>query len=217
MPWFFDVARVIVRMLLFLFTDWQVRGRENVPSEGAVIVVANHINLTDPPILGVSLGRKTVFMAKKEVFHSRFLSYFLRGCGVFPVHRGQLDREALRQANQLLTRGLALIMFPEGSRSKTTQLQPAFPGSALIALRNGVPILPVGIAGTEKIKGKAWLLRRPRVIINIGHLFSPPPVGGKLTKVELARLTNSIMARIAELLPLEYRGHYAEGLNDTKD
>lgn len=217
MPWFFDVARVIVRMLLFLFTNWQVRGRENIPREGAVIVVANHINLTDPPILGVSLGRKTVFMAKKEVFHSRFLSYFLRGCGVFPVHRGQLDREALRQANQLLTRGLALIMFPEGSRSKNDQLQPAFPGSALIALRNGVPILPVGIAGTEKIKGIAWLLRRPRVIINIGHLFSPPPVGGKLTKVELAGLTNSIMARIAELLPLEYRGHYAEGLNDTKD
>ena len=213
MLWFYDVVRVMVRMLLLLFTDWQVRGRENTPSEGAVIVVANHINLTDPPILGVSLGRKTVFMAKKEIFRSRFLSYFLRGCGVFPVHRGRLDREAMRQASKVLTKGLALIVFPEGSRSKNTQLQPAFPGSALIALRNDVPILPVGIAGTEKIRGIAWLLRRPRVIVNIGHPFFLAPAGSKLTKVELAGLTDSMMARIAELLPLEYRGHYAEPRN----
>lgn len=213
MLWFYDVVRVMVRMLLLLFTDCQVRGRENIPNEGAVIIVANHINLTDPPILGVSLGRKTVFMAKKEVFRSRFLSYFLRGCGVFPVHRGRLDRGAMRQASKVLTEGLALIVFPEGSRSKNTQLQPAFPGSALIALRNGVPILPIGITGTEKIKGIAWLLRRPRVILNIGHPFFLSPAGSKLTKVELAGLTDSMMARIAELLPLEYRGHYAEPRN----
>ncbi len=116
----------------------------------------------------------------------------------------------MRQASKVLTKGLALIVFPEGSRSKNTQLQPAFPGSALIALRNDVPILPVGIAGTEKIRGVAWLLRRPRVIVNIGHPFSLAPAGSKLTKVELAGLTDSMMARIAELLPLKYRGHYAE-------
>jgi len=206
-----------VKMLLLLFTDWQVRGKENIPSEGAVIVVANHLNLTDPPILGVSLGRKAAFMAKKELFRSRLSSYFFRGLGAFPVYRGQLSRGVLRQANQVLTRGLALIMFPEGSRSKNAQLQPAFPGSALVALRNETPVLPVGITGTEKIKGIAWLLRRPKVIINIGHPLSLPPAGSKLTKVELAGLTDSIMARIAELLPLEYRGHYVGGLNGTKD
>ncbi len=209
MLWFYDVVRVMVRMLLLLFTDWQVRGRENTPSEGAVIVVANHINLTDPPILGVSLGRKTVFMAKKEIFRSRFLSYFLRGCGVFPVHRGRLDREAMRQASKVLTKGLALIVFPEGSRSKNTQLQPAFPGSALIALRNDVPILPVGIAGTERLKGAGWLLSRPHITVNIGSPFRLPLANGKLSKTELAELTNLMMRHIAELLPVEYRGHYA--------
>ena len=208
MPWFYYVARVIMRMLLLLFTDWQVRGRENIPSEGAVIVVANHINLTDPPILGVSLGRKAVFMAKKELFHSRFSSYFVRGFGAFPVHRRQLGREALRQADQALTRGLALIMFPEGTRSRNAQLQPALSGSALVACRNGVPILPVGIAGTEKIRGVAWLLHRPQITVNIGHPFSLPPVKGKLTKGELAELTSHIMERIAGLLPQEYRGNY---------
>ncbi len=213
MPWFYYVVRVIVRILLLLFTDLEVRGKENIPSEGAVIVVANHLNNADSPILGASLGRKAVFMAKKELFRSRFSSYFIRSIGAFPVHRGQLDRKALRQANRVLARGLALIMFPEGSRSKNAQLQPALPGSALIALRNGTPILPVGIVGTEKIKGIAWLLHRPKVIVNIGRPFSLSPRGSRLTKVELAELTTSVMVRIAELLPPEYRGHYMEQRN----
>ncbi len=67
MLWFYDVVRVMVGMLLLLFTDWQVRGRENIPGEGAVIVMANHLNLADPPVLGASLGRKAVFMAKKVI------------------------------------------------------------------------------------------------------------------------------------------------------
>ena len=88
-------------------------------------------------------------------------------------------------------------------------MQPAFSGSALIALRSGVPILPVGITGTERIKGVAWLLRRPRITVNIGQPFHLPLTSSKLTKVELARLTNYMMGRIAELLPQEYRGNYA--------
>ncbi len=208
MSWYYYVARVTVRMLLLLFTDLQVRGRENIPGEGGVIVVANHLNNADPPLLGVNLGRRAVFMAKRGLFRSRLSSYFIRSLGAFPVQRGRLNREALRQANQVLTKGLALIVFPEGRRSKNAQLQPAFPGAALIAFRSGAPILPVGITGTEKIRGIAWLLRRPKVVINIGQPFSLPPASSKLTKVELAGLTNSIMARIAELLPLEYRGHY---------
>jgi 1-acyl-sn-glycerol-3-phosphate acyltransferase len=102
MPWFYYVVRVIVKMLLPLLTNWQVRGKENVPGEGAVIVVANHLNLADPPVLGVSLGRKVVFMAKRELFRSRVSSYFVRGLGAFPAQRGQLAREALRQASQVL-------------------------------------------------------------------------------------------------------------------
>ena len=125
------------------------------------------------------------------------------------MHRGRLDREALRQADQSFAQGLALVMFPEGTRSKSGRLRHAFPGSALIALRSGVPILPVGITGTEKIKGVTWILRRPEITINIGCPFYLPSVSSRLTKVELAELTNSIMGRIAELLPPEYRGDYA--------
>ena len=208
MPWFYYVGRVMMRILLLLLTDWQVRGSENVPRQGPLLVVANHLNLADPPLLGVSLGRKAIFMAKEELFRSRFSGYFIRSFGAFPVHRGRVDKKAFRQANQILAEGLALLMFPEGTRSKNAQLQPAFPGSALIARSNSTPILPVGITGTENIKGVAWLLRRPQITVNIGQPFYPPPHSSELTKVKLAELTNSIMEHIAELLPPKYRGNY---------
>lgn len=209
MHWFYYVGRVIMRILLLLLTDCKVRGRENVPSQGPLLVVANHLNLADPPLLGVSLGRKVIFMAKEELFRSRFSGYFVRSFGAFPVHRGRVDKKAFRQAKQVLAEGSALIMFPEGTRSKNAQLQLAFSGSALIALSNGAPILPVGITGTENIKGVAWLLRRPQIMVNIGRPFYPPPLSSTLTKAELAELTDSMMKHIAELLPPEYRGNYA--------
>jgi len=209
LPWFYYVVRVIVRMLFILLTRWQVKGRENIPSQGPLLVVANHLNLTDPPLLAVSLGRRVMFMAKEELFRSRFSAYFVGSLGSFPVHRGKLDRKAIRQSEQVLADGLALAMFPEATRSKSAQLQPAFPGSALIAMRSGVPILPVGIIGTERIKGIGWVLRRPRITVNIGHPFYLPPVGSKLPKVELAEYTDFIMERIAVLLPPQYRGNYA--------
>lgn len=209
MPWFYYVGKLIMRMLLMLLTRWRVRGRDNVPSQGPLLIVANHLNLADPPLLGVSLGRKVIFMAKRELFYSRVIGYFIRGFGSFPVHRGQLDRKALRQAEQLLAQGLALVMFPEGKRSKSAQLEPGFSGSALIAWHSGAPILPVGISGTERIKGAGWLLRRPQITVNIGRPFYLPPVSSKLTKLKLAEHTDFIMERIAGLLPPEYRGNYA--------
>ena len=209
MPWFYYVARVIVRVLLKLLTRCQVKGRENIPSQGPLLIVANHLSLADPPLLGVSLGRKVIFMAKKELFRFRLIGYFIGSLGAFSVHRGQLDRKAMRQAYQVLADGLTLVMFPEGTRSRSGRLRPAFPGPALIAMRSGAPILPVGIIGTEKIRGVTWLLRRPRITVNIGSPFYLPPVSSRLTKAELAELTNSIMGHIAELLPPEYRGDYA--------
>ena len=210
MSWVYYVGRFLVWVLLLLFTRWRVRGRENVPDHGPLLIVANHLHLADPPILGLAVGRRVRFMAKIELFRSRFSGYFIRNLGAFPIHRGRLDRKALNQAEHWLLQGVALVMFPEGKRSKNAQLQPAFSGSALIASRIGAPILPAGIAGTEKIKGVTWWLRRPEITINIGRPFYPPAVNEKLTKAELAQLTNSIMEHIAELLPPEYRGNYGK-------
>lgn len=208
MPWFYYVGRVLVRMMLFLLTRWQVKGKENVPRQGPLLVVSNHLHAGDPAVVGVSLGRIAIFMAKEELFRSRLKAYFIRGFGSFPVHRGKLDRRAIRQSEQVLADGLALAMFPEGSRSRNAQLQPGLLGSALIASRSGAPILPVGLTGSENIKGWSWMLRRPRITVNIGQPFYLPPASSRLTRDELAEHTTLIMERIAELLPPEYRGVY---------
>ena len=174
------------------------------------MVVANHLNLADPPLLGVSIKRKVIFMAKEELFRSSVGAYFVSGLGSFPVYRGRLDREALRSSRQVLDDGLALAMFPEATRSRNARLKAALPGSALIACRSGVPILPVGITGTEQIKGLGWLFRRPWLKVDIGQPFSLPPVEGKLTREKLAEYTELIMGHIARLLPPKYRGVYAQ-------
>lgn len=138
----------------------------------------------------------------------RAIGYLVSGLGGFPVHRGRLDRKALIKAQQFLKQGEALVVFPEGMRSRSRKLQPAFSGMTLIALRSGVPIVPVGISGTEELEGIAWIIKGPKIRVNIGQPFYLPPVNGKLTKDELTALTDSIMWRVAELLPLEYQGHY---------
>ena len=209
MSWFYYVGRFLIMIAFFLLTQRRVTGQENVPGQGSLLVAANHLSLTDPALLGGSIGRKMVFMAKEELFRPRFSSYFIRSYGAFPVSRRRLGKKTLNEAEQWLAKGVALVMFPEGKRSKNAQLQPAFAGSALIASRIGAPILPVGITGTENIRGATWWLRRPKVTVNIGRPFHPPSLKSKLTRAELAQLTDSVMEHIAELLPPQYRGHYA--------
>ncbi len=217
MPWFYYVGKVIVWVLVRVLTRWQVKGKENVPRQGPLLVVSNHLHAYDPALVGISLGRVVIFMAKEELFRFRPRAYILSGLGSFPVHRGKLDRKAIRRSEQVLADGLALAMFPEGSRSPNAQLQPALSGSALIASRGGAPILPVGITGSEDIKGFFWMLRRPRVTVNIGQPFSLPLAGSKFTRNELAEHTNFIMERIAELLPPQYRGVYGGGMGSGED
>jgi len=208
MHWIYYGGRYLTRLILFLFTRWQVLGREHIPDKGPLLVVANHLNLADPPIMGCSINRQAMFLAKEELFRSRIQRYIVRNCGAFPIRRGGMNRDALRFAEQWFGRGKVLIVFPEGRRSMEAQLVDAFSGSALIAVRNRVPVLPVGIYGTERITGLTWWLRRPEITVNIGHPFNLPSMDGKVTKEQLAAFTHSIMGRIAELLPEEYRGQY---------
>ncbi len=209
MPWFYYFSIIILKIILSVFTRWQVNGRENIPHKGPLLVVANHLNNADPPLVAVSITRRASFMAKEELFRSKLIGHFIGSFGAFPVHRGQLDRKAVRQTEQVLARGGVLVMFPEAHRSENGKLQPALPGAALVALHSGAPILPVAITGTEKFKGAGWVWQRPRITVNIGRPFLLASGNGKVVKTELAIFTNTIMQHIAELLPEEYRGYYA--------
>ncbi len=211
MHWIYYGGRFFTRVVLFLFTRWQVLGREHIPAEGPLLVAANHMNLADPPIMGLTIKRRSMVLAKEELFRTWIQRYIVGNYGAFPIRRGGINRDALRFAERWLGEGMALIVFPEGRRSMEGQLVDAFSGAALIAVRNGVPILPVGIHGTEKITGLTWWLRRPRVTVNIGLPFNLPSVNGKVSREQLAEFTHSIMGRIAELLPEEYRGQYNGG------
>lgn len=186
----------------------RVKGGENVPVDGSLIIVANHLHTLDPSLVSIAIKRKMVFMAKEELFRSSPSAYLMRGFGAFPVHREGVDRKALRQAEEFLAQGLALGMFPEGKRSPDGQLIPAFSGAALLAVRSGARILPVAITGTETIQWVRSLLKGTRLTVNIGRPFSLPDVDGKLTGEKLNELTHYIMMRLAELLPPEYRGDY---------
>lgn len=208
MLWLYKVGELFVRLVFFLLTRSRVIGKEKVPVYGPVLVVANHLSLADPLLVGISIGRKSRFMAKEELFRSPLLRFILVSVGAFPVNRQRLDKGTLRRAEEALVQGFPLVMFPESTRSKTTQLQPAFPGAAMIAARNGVPILPIGITGTESIKGGSWWLTRPRLTVNIGVPFRLPSTNSKLTRAELNEYTEIMMRHIASLLPIEYRGAY---------
>jgi 1-acyl-sn-glycerol-3-phosphate acyltransferase len=202
-------GRVIIRIMVFPFAGWRVKGRENVPARGPFIVVCNHLHIADPPVVAASLKLKAVFMAKEELWRSGWSRFWVENFGAFPVKRAGPGAEAIRQAERWLEKGVSVIIFPEGGRSRNARLQTAFSGAALLALHTGTPILPASISGSDKLTNLAWcFFHRPRLTVTFGLPFSPPPVNGKSTKEQRGDLTNAIMGRIAALLPPEYRGVY---------
>jgi 1-acyl-sn-glycerol-3-phosphate acyltransferase len=211
------VARRLIhlfcRALIFLLTRREVRGRDNVPENGPLIVAANHLGMADQYFIAVNVNRRMMYMAKEELFRHRPISLLVQAFGAFPVRRGIMDRKALDKANEILGSGLALFMFPEGTRSKNARLQPAFPGTALIALENNAPIIPVGITGLENVtKGPLWWIfhrHQLTVRINFGRPFYLPAQEGKVSKERLRQMADLVMEHIAALLPPEYQGHYA--------
>jgi 1-acyl-sn-glycerol-3-phosphate acyltransferase len=204
MSWVYYAGRIFTRIALVCFTRWQVKGRENVPAEGPLLIVANHINLADPPVIAVSIRRKIIFMAKHELFKG-ITGYVIRGFGAFPVNRQKVDRQALKSAAEVLEKGWALVMFPEGGRSMDLKLRPALPGSALVALRQKTAILPVGITGTEHIRGLGWIFKRPAVTVNIGKPFRLPGQDGEIDRELLTQSSKLITEQIAALLPEGYK------------
>lgn len=181
---------------------FRIEGREHEPAAGPFIAAGNHASALDPPLVGMALHRRASYMGKAELFAVPVLGPWLRSVGVFPVRRGEPDRQAIRRSLEVLAEGGVLVMFPEGTRSPDGRLRPAEPGAAMIALRSGARVLPVAVVNSHRIlpKTSRWP-RFERVIIRIGPPLTVPRVEGRLDHQLLEEWGRQIMAEIARLLP----------------
>lgn len=207
------IVVTIVKPLYHIFLSWEVRGRKNVPPSGPLIVVANHVHLIDGELLLFGVSRWIIYIAKEPLFHYPILRSLLRWAGALAIPRQSTLSDIkglLQQVEQTLNKGSVIGIFPEGKRSHQGKLQVGKPGLAVISSRMHIPILPVGISGTDKIHGISWLWKRPHIIINIGKPFCLPQAEGKLTKPQRKALADLMMHEIAALLPPEYQGIYAK-------
>ncbi|MGH2428925.1 MAG: lysophospholipid acyltransferase family protein [Candidatus Limnocylindria bacterium] len=205
--WFYRPGSFIVRRLLDVTGGVEIRGVEHVPRTGAFIAVANHCSLWDPPILGWATGyqvkRIVHFMAKQEMHDWPLIGWLADRSGVFFVRRGEGDRAAQRQALDILAHGRPIAIFPEGTRSRDGRLREARAGAALLAMRSGAPLLPAGIAGTQRLfPGGTHIPHRSPVTVTIGAPFTlDHRPTGRLDRTALAAGTDRIMSEIAALLP----------------
>jgi 1-acyl-sn-glycerol-3-phosphate acyltransferase len=176
--------------------------RERVPTEGPVVLVANHESMWDVPLLVVASPRPVIFMAKKELFKGGLSSWFFTRLGGFPVDRNLRDLSAMKRALSVVRRGRVLGLFAEGQRFPGT-LRPFLPGAAWVALTEGAPIQPVGIRGTERIwAGNRRPYPRPvKVHVVFGQPMAPErEPDPRARRARSAELSERLHAEVARLL-----------------
>ena len=147
------VGRVTIQPAVKLVAPLQVYGTDRVPLTGGLVVAANHFSWIDPPALGAACPRTLYFMAKVEVHRVPGLGELMRAFGTFAVRRGESDRDAVRRMREIVREGGALGMFAEGTRQKSGVPGPVQPGAAMVAVNEGVPLIPAAIHGSQ-----AWRL-----------------------------------------------------------
>lgn len=182
------------------------RGTKNVPQVGGVLICPNHVCDADAPAVALALPRPAYFMAKAELFDIPVLGALMRLWRGFPVRRDSADRSALRRAEELLKAGEAVVIFPEGGGNQQGTLQPLHPGALLVALRAGVPVVPVALVGT----GELWTYGAPLphrsgvpVAVTFGLPLDLSDLAGKKGAVEAAttRLTSALAALLNQPVP----------------
>jgi 1-acyl-sn-glycerol-3-phosphate acyltransferase len=202
----------LLRVILRSGAHVEIRGRENIPARGPLIVAINHTSHVDIVVMAASLPYPVEFIALADLLSVPVTRLVLHAYGVIPVHRDQIDRNVLRRALDVLEAGGVLALAPEARMSASGALERARPGVGYLALRSGAPVMPVGITGTDRILRDLKQLHRPQMTVT----FGPPStlseeIGAiKNRRAQRQAAADEIMVRIARILPPDYRGEYAE-------
>jgi 1-acyl-sn-glycerol-3-phosphate acyltransferase len=196
---FYRVVRDTLVAFDRVFWRLTVEGKEHVP-DGPFILAPVHRSNVDTPLVCAVTRRRLRYMGKETVWKYRVPGWILTALGGFPVRRGAADRDALRRCVAVLEGGEPLVLFPEGTRRSGPKLQPLHDGAAYLALRTGVPIVPVGIGGSERAMPKGGKLLRPvKVHMIVGEpLYPPPPDEGR--KRTSRRAVQELTDRLAQEL-----------------
>jgi 1-acyl-sn-glycerol-3-phosphate acyltransferase len=217
----YRVIRILVRILYPLQAQLHVYHAERVPQDGPLLLVANHLGLTDQFALGLALPRQLRILAKEEVFEWPVIGAMSRVAGLIPVHRGASDRVALQTLVRLLRAGDCVLIHPEGTFARPPEpatMASFKTGAAWLAVKSAAPIMPVGIWGSEYIWAprRGWRFwRRYHVTVAFGNPYmpqiplNPAESSGAATKTMLQAVTDEMGYQVAALLPEEYRGYYA--------
>lgn len=202
--WFFTA---LVRLL----SRASAEGLENLPPHGPYLLISNHMSMADIPLGYAYLGGedKAGWVAEKWRYNPLLWPILRLGRGIF-IRRGEVDRAALEAAANWLAQGKIFALAPEGTRSRTGQLQRGKTGAAYLAQLAQVPIVPAAVIGTDRTFEHLLRLRRPELLFRVGKPFRLPPLNPNERSAELRRQTDEIMCRIAALLPPRYWGAYAD-------
>jgi cytidylate kinase len=218
------IGSFVMRVIARLFTRVRIEGDiAAIPGEGGILIAANHASNADPVLIGAflnpRLGRPLNWLGKREVFEWPVLSWLARHGGVHPVDRGAADVEAFRSAMRILEAGHILAVFPEGTRSPDGRLQEAKDGVAVLALRSGALVVPIGVGDSDRLWPKGRRIPRftKGVTVRIGEPFrlaealaATDPAAAADRRHAKEAGTDLIMRRIAALLPARQRGPYGD-------
>jgi len=207
------LLRFLIRVLLKLIARVEIRGKENAPLKGGMILASNHIGFLDIIMVYFAIDRTDLFIPVAEKWEKiGWIRWLGRQLNFLFIDRFNPDLKAMRKMIALMQEGKCLVIAPEGTRSRVGSLIEGKPGVAYLAARSGFPVVPVAITGTEDkvILGNLKRLRKSTIILTGGEPFIIPPLPNKNRDEALQKYTDEIMCRIAALLPERYRGVYAE-------
>lgn len=198
----YGFVRGIFVVLFKIFGRVHVVGGEKVPRSGAFVLAPVHRSNVDFALSSLVTRRPMRYMGKDNIWKSRLLGRFVSMLGAFPVHRGSADRDALRACTDIVSGGSPLVMFPEGTRQRGPLVQELFDGTAYVAAKTGVPIVPLGIGGSEAMMPKgAKLPRLSRLVLVVGDPIPAPArtEAGRMPRSAVGELTKELHATLQEL------------------